>query len=151
MTTSRLLPLVNLFGCLLITGIIVTQWLNERRLDAKIFDLTKNLAGSQELYDLEKSQVAALKNDVAQLKESVESTVVARKESEEALAKLLAERDARSATAASEGQAYQEQVKVWEKAIAERDAKIRDLNGDLMASRARLDEAIARIKAASQR
>ncbi len=152
MSLSRILPIANLVGCLLITGIIVAQWLKERGLDSKIQSLSQQLATTREQYDTEKKRTAALESDVAQLKESVESTVKARKESEDAMAKLIAERDAQNAsTAEAASQANQEQVKIWEKAIADRDEKIRTLNESLTATRARLDEAVAKLKAAGAR
>lgn len=151
MTTSRFLPLLNLAGCLLITGIILAQWLKERGLDTRIEHLNKQLVSTREQYEAEKKRAAALDNDISQLKESVESTVKAHKETEDALAKLVAERDAQAATVATANQFSQEQVKVWEKAIADRDEKIHTLSSGLTATRARLDEAIAELKAAGAR
>ncbi len=155
MTTSRFLPIANLIGCLLITGIIVAQWLKERGLDSRIEGLNQQLVVSRDQYEGEKTRAAALERDVSQLKESVESTVKARKETEDAMAKMIADREALAAVAASSAantnQAAQDQVKTWEKAIADRDVKIKDLNASLTASRERLDEAIAKLKAAGAR
>lgn len=155
MSLSRILPIANLVGCLLITGVIVAQWLKERGLDSKIHGLSQQLVVSRGQYDAEKKRTAALESDVGQLKESIESTVKARKETEDALAKLIAEREAQTAAAATAtttlNQANQEQVKIWEKAIADRDEKIRSLGESLTATRARLDEAVTKLKAAGAR
>ena len=155
MTTSRFLPIANLIGCLLITGIIVAQWLKERGLDSRIEGLNQQLVASRDQYEGEKTRAAALERDVSQLKESVESTVKARKETEDAMAKMIADREALAAVAASSAantnQAAQDQVKTWEKAIADRDVKIKDLNASLTATRERLDEAITKLKAAGAR
>ncbi|MEO5716599.1 MAG: hypothetical protein ABIT37_24180 [Luteolibacter sp.] len=152
MSLSRILPIANLVGCLLITGIIVAQWLKERGLDSKIHGLNQQLVATRDQYDAEKKHTAALESDVAQLKESIESTVKSRKETEDALAKLIAERDAQAAASATTlNQANQEQVKIWEKAIADRDGKIRDLSASLTATRARLDDAVENLKAAGAR
>lgn len=155
MTTNRLLPIVNLVGCLLITGIIFAQWLKERGLDTRIGELNKQLTATRDQYETEKTRAAALENDVAQLKESLTATVQARKDADDAMAKLIAERDAQTAElnaqTAGLATAQQEQVKVWEKAIAERDAKIRELNTGLTAARERLNEAIAKLKEAGAR
>lgn len=155
MTTSRFLPIANLIGCLLITGIIVAQWLKERGLDSRIEGLNQQLVVSRDQYEGEKTRAAALERDVSQLKESVESTVKARKETEDAMAKMIADREALAAVAASSAantnQAAQDQVKTWEKAIADRDVKIKDLNASLTATRERLDEAITKLKAAGAR
>jgi len=147
-TLRRFLPILNLFGCLLISGIIVFQWLKERGLETRITVLQGQLAGSRELYQAEKLRVAALENDVVQLKESIESSARAGKQAEAALATAIAERDAQSTGLAT---ANQEQVDVWQKAIAERDEKIRSLGTSLAATRERLDEAVTQLKAAGAR
>ena len=155
MTTSRFLPIANLIGCLLITGIIVAQWLKERGLDTRIDELNQQLVAAHDLYEGEKIHADALANDVSQLKESVESTVKARKETEEALFRITAERDAMAASAnaaaTTANQSSQEQVKIWQKAIADRDAKILELNSTLTATRERLNEAISKLKEAGAR
>lgn len=148
MTLRRFLPILNLVGCLLISGIIVFQWLKERGLETRITVLQGQLAGSRELYQAEKLRVAALENDVVQLKESIESSARAGKQAEAALATAIAERDAQSTGLAT---ANQEQVDVWQKAIAERDEKIRSLGTSLAATRERLDEAVTQLKAAGAR
>jgi len=147
-TLRRFLPILNLVGCLLISGIIVFQWLKERGLETRITVLQGQLAGSRELYQAEKLRVAALENDVVQLKESIESSARAGKQAEAALATAIAERDAQSTGLAT---ANQEQVDVWQKAIAERDEKIRSLGTSLAATRERLDEAVTQLKAAGAR
>jgi predicted nucleic acid-binding Zn-ribbon protein len=150
-TTSRFLPLLNLAGCLLITGIILAQWLKERGLDARIDSLQHQLLATRGQYEDEKKRVVALEHDITQLKESIESTVQARKETEDAMAKMIAEQQARAATMATANQSNLEQAKVWEKAIADRDEKIRALSSALAATRQRLDEAIAKLKEAGAR
>ena len=151
MTSSRFLPLLNLAGCLLITGIILAQWLKERGLDSRIKELNHQLAVTREERDIERKRATALENDVAQLKDSIESTVQARKETEDAMAKLVADGQAQAATIASAHQSNQEQVKIWEKAIADRDVKIRELNTNLTTTRERLNEAITKLKEAGAR
>lgn len=151
MNPSRFLPLLNLVGCLLITGIIVAQWLKERGLDARIDLLNQQLVSTRDQYELEKKRAVALEHDIVQLKESIEAIVKARKEDEDAMAKKIAEHQAQLATVATANQSNQEQVKIWEKAIADRDEKIRALNAGLAATRERLDEAIAKLKAAGGR
>ncbi len=151
MTLSRFLPLLNLVGCLLITGVILAQWLKERGLDTQIGKLNQQLAAAHDERDAEIKRSAALENDIVQLKASIESTVYARQQTEAALAKLTAETQAHAANAATASQSNQEQAKLWETAIAERDTKIRELNAELTSTRRRLDEAIARLKQAGAR
>jgi chromosome segregation ATPase len=150
-TPSRFLPILNLVGCLLITGVILAQWLKERGLDTRIKELNQQLVTTREQHDAEKTRAAALENDIAQLKAAIESTVQARNETEDAMAKLVAESQAQDASVASTHQANLEQVKKWEAAIAERDAKIRELNSSLGTTRELLDKAIARLKEAGAR
>ena len=151
MTASRFLPLLNLVGCLLISGIILAQWLKERGLNAKIDYLNRQLVFSREQSEAETKRATALEHDIVQLKDSIESTVKARKETEDAMAKMIADQKAQIDIVATANQSNQEQVKIWEKSIADRDEKIRVLDAGLTATRARLDEAIAKLKAAGAR
>lgn len=151
MTTSRFLPLLNLAGCLLITGIILAQWHQERGLDTRIKELNQQLVATREQHGAEKKRATVLENDIAQLKESIESTVLARKETEDAMAKLAAGCLAHAATVAATNQSNLEQMKIWENAIDDRDAKIRELNSSLTTTRERLNEAIAKLKDAGAR
>ena len=148
MTTSRFLPLLNLAGCLVITGIILAQWLKERGLEEKIDSLHQQLTVTRDQFEAETTRASALENDVAQLKESLESTVRAKHEIEAAMAKLITERETQTAGLAT---ATQQQAKLWENALAERDEKIRTLNSGLTATRDRLEEAISKLKAAGAR
>lgn len=148
MKPSRILPIVNLIGCLLITGIIVAQWVKERGLGSRIETLTRQVADACGQYETERDRAAALERDVAQLKEAVESTVKARRDAEETMAKTLAERDAQAAELAA---ATTKQIAAWEAAIKARDERIRSLDADLAATRKRLDEAVRTLKAASAR
>lgn len=151
MTISRFLPILNLVGCLLITGIIVAQWFKERELDARIQQANLQLASTREQLDAEKKRSSTLENDISQLKESIESTVRAKKETEDAMAKMIAETESQAAAVATTHQSNLEQVKIWEKAIADRDARIRELNSSLAGTRERLDEAITKLKKAGAR
>jgi chromosome segregation ATPase len=147
--------MLNLVGCLLITSIIVAQWLKEQGLDSRIDTLNQQLVAARDQYDTEKGRATALEGDVAQLKESVESTVKARKEAEDNLAKMVAERDAQNAAAANNVAAVNETIesqgKQWKEALAERDAKIKELSASLTATRSRLDEAVSKLKEAAAR
>ena len=148
MTTSRFLPLLNLAGCLILTGLVISQWLKERDLGRQITGLSQQLHTTRDQYDSEKIRATALESDIAQLKESIESAAAARKETEAALAKMTAEYEA--AVPAAQ-QTLQAQTALWEKAIAERDAKLGELATTLTATRKRLDEAISKLKQAATR
>lgn len=148
MTTRRLLPLLNVAGCLLLTGIVIFQWLRERDLGQRLTGLTQQLATARGQYDSEKIRTTALESDIAQLKAATETTVKAREETEAALAKITAERDSQVSTTQ---QSHQDQAALWEKAIADRDTKLTELATTLTATRKRLDEAIAKLKQAATR
>lgn len=148
MRASRILPVVNLLGCLAITCIIVAQWLRELAKNERIREIRTELAESSALAEAESKRADALMSDVEQLKESIEATVAARREAEEAMSKAIAERDARLEETMK---AAQSQLETWQKAIDERDEKIRQLNSDLVATRKRLNEAIAKLKEAGAR
>ena len=148
MTTRRLLPLLNLAGCLILTGLVISQWLKERDLGRQITGLTQQLHTTRDQYDSEKIRSTALESDIAQLKESIESAAAARKETEAALAKMIAEHEA--AVPAAQ-QTLQAQTALWEKAIADRDTKLGELATTLTATRKRLDEAISKLKQAATR
>lgn len=148
MTTSRFLPILNLVGCLLITGIVLAQWLKERGLDRKIDTLGKELVVSREETAEARKRATALESDVSQLKASIEETMKARQEAEAAVEKITAEHNTQMETVAT---ASGEQVKTWEAALAARDEKIRELGAALSASRERLNEAVAKLKEAGAR
>lgn len=151
MTTSRFLPLLNLVGCLLISGLVLAQWHKERGLHTRIKELNQQLVAAGEQHDAAMKRATALENDIAQLKDAIESTAQARTEMADAMTKLVAESQAHAATVATTNQSNLEQVKIWENAIADRDAKIRELNSSLTATRERLNEAIAKLKEAGAR
>ena len=148
MTTRRLLPLLNLAGCLILTGLVIFQWLKERDLGQRLTGITQQLHTTRDQYDSEKIRATALESDIAQLKAATESTVKAREETETALAKMTAERDSQVTTTQ---QTHQAQAALWEKAITDRDAKLGELATTLTATRKRLDEAISKLKQAATR
>ena len=148
MKASRILPVLNLIGCLAITGIIVTQWLREVRHNEKIERLGNELSDARALAEAERKRADTLQGDVDQLKDSVESIMQARREAEEDMAARIAASDARVEETAK---AAEEQIASWQKAVADRDARIRQLDSQLAATRERLDEAIGKLKEAGAR
>lgn len=151
MNTNRILIIANLFGCLAISGIILVQWLRESGLAYQLRTTTARLEAVFEEKETERKRAGGLENDVAQLKESIESMAKSRAETEEAIEKLVAEQEARAADSVNASQAGQEQAKAWEQALAERDQKIRELNESLVSTRRKLDEAVEKLKAAGAR
>lgn len=148
MKASRVLPILNLLGCLLISGIIVVQWLREIAWNERLGNLRKELAESREQTMAEAKRADSLQSDVDQLKESVEATVAERRKTEEEMGKAIAERDAKTAGIVEEAKT---QIETWRKAVSERDAAIGKLNTELRKTRQRLDEAIEKLKKAGAR
>ena len=91
MTTSRFLPILNLVGCLLITGVLLAQWLKERGLDERIDTLGKELVAAHGKTTEAEKRATALESDVTQLKGAIEATTKARQEAEEAASRITAE------------------------------------------------------------
>ena len=90
---------------------------------------------------------AALERDITVLKESIEAT----QQAAEAAARSLAEKEQATTQLQTELSAAREQVTTWEGALKARDERIHALEENLAATRRRLDEAIAKLKAAGAR
>jgi hypothetical protein len=144
---SRVLPILNAIGCLVLTGVIVIQWQRERAAGASLAKLKTELAAAHDLAADEAKRATNLERDIVVLKESIEAT----QKAAEASARLMEEKTTQSAGLETEISAAREQVKTWEAAIAARDEKLLALDAELTATRKRLDEAIAKLKEASAR
>lgn len=145
MTTSRILPIINVIGCFLVTGVVIGQWIKERRVNGEIRNLRMEITSTQENYEKEHKRAETLQGDVNQLKDSIEAMAKAKVEFEASLTKDAEEHNARMQ---AENATVQEQTQIWQKAIADRDEVIAKLNSNLSATRARLDEAVSKLKKA---
>lgn len=143
----RTLPILNAIGCLALTVLVGTQWRKERALDGALAGMSSDLATARAQSGDESKRRAALERDVAVLKEAIEAS----QQAAEASARTLAASDQTNVRLQADLTAAREQVAAWETAVTARDARIRVLDGDLAAARRRLDEAIARLKAAGAR
>lgn len=144
---SRVLPILNLVGCLALTGLVVLQWKQERALDSQVGKLQTELTAAHDATATEAKRATALQRDIEVLKESIEAI----QKSAEAAAQSLAENESHAAELQTELSAAREQILEWQAAIAARDEKLGSLNTELVATRKRLDEAIAKLKAAGAR
>jgi len=144
-TTSRILPIINVIGCFLVTGVVIGQWIKERRVNGEIRNLRMEITSTQENYEKEHKRAETLQGDVNQLKDSIEAMAKAKVEFEASLTKDAEEHNARMQ---AENATVQEQTQIWQKAIADRDEVIAKLNSNLSATRARLDEAVSKLKKA---
>ena len=144
---SRLLPLLNLIGCLALTGLVVVQWRRERSLDGALVNLKSQLAEAHHQASENAKRRSALEHDSIVLKESLEAT----QKAAETAGRELAEKQQLVAQLQTETVAIREQLTAWEDAVKQRDDRIRALEEQLTKTRAKLDEAIARLKEAAAR
>lgn len=145
--TVKVLPILNAAGCLFLVGFIFVQWKGGQDLQSELHEARKNeILAKNEKVEIEK-RTFQLQSDVDGLKASVESINKTAEEAEKALAEKSAQADALN-TGLTQAQ---DQFKQWEEAIKARDAKIGELNTALVATRKRLDEAIAKLKEAGAR
>lgn len=144
---SRVLPILNLIGCLALTGLVVVQWRKERAMDGTLAGLKSELSTAKRQAAEDAKHRAALERDIAVLKESIEATQKAAETSD----RNFAEKDQLATQLQTEIAAAREQVAAWEAALKQRDERIRALDADLTKTRARLDEAVIRLKAAGAR
>jgi chromosome segregation ATPase len=144
---SRVLPVLNLIGCLALTGLVVVQWRKERSLDGALSGLKTELATARHQAAEDAKHRTALERDISVLKESIEAT----QQAAESSARNLAEKDQLVNQLQTANASAREQVAVWEDAVKQRDERIQALDADLGKTRARLDEAIQRLKESGAR
>jgi septal ring factor EnvC (AmiA/AmiB activator) len=144
--TTRSLTFWNAFGCLLLAAVVVMQWRREHRLDEQLRGAQTELAATRDqLADATEKRIG-LERDIKLLKESLESA----QQALEASVKESATHKEQADRVSEEVSEVRQQVAIWEDAIKRRDEKIQDLDGQLIATRQRLDEAVKRLKAGSQ-
>lgn len=150
----KALPILNAVGCLFLAAFIVVQWKQTQSLDKQL--RASRLAErtvQNEKVEVE-NRVTQLLVDVDQLKGAVEEM---KKELDEAKKKAL--QDEENLNFLHRGLTFnmahftnlEQAVAVRDQAIAERNARISELNGSIVATRKRLDEAIAQLKQAGAR
>jgi predicted nucleic acid-binding Zn-ribbon protein len=145
--SSRVLTILNALGCLALTGLIAMQWLRERDLESEITTIAKDRdSARKEVHSLE-SRRAALERDIALLKDSLAAT----QQAAESAARELTEKSAITHQLETDLATARSQIEAWETAVKERDTRITTLQTELTKTRARLDEAIAKLKQASAR
>lgn len=145
--TPRTLPLINAIGCLVLTGVVVVQWRRERAMNDDFAQTKARLSLSLQQTDEEVKRRTALERDIVVLKETIESA----QKAAEVSTRDIVEKDRTVTQLQAELTAAREQVTVWEAAMKTRDEQIRTLDNNLAATRKRLEEAIAKLKAAGAR
>lgn len=143
----RLLPILNAIGCLVLTGLVAFQWSKERTSHQAFRNLRVKLAETSAQHTASVTRSTALERDITVLKDAIEST----QQAAEAAARDNATQSAQTSQLEETLAVAKNQTQAWETALSERDAKIKQLNSDLVATRRRLDEAIAKLKATAAR
>jgi chromosome segregation ATPase len=144
---SRILPMLNLLGCLALTGLVVMQWRRERSLDGRLVNLKSQLEAANHQANEESKHRAALERDITVLKESIEAT----QKAAETAARELEEKEQLVTQLQAANTAAHEQLTSWEDAVKQRDERIREIEAQLAKTRAKLDDAVSRLKEAAAR
>ena len=141
---GRGLALVNAAGCLVLGLLLILQWRKELTLVERIENLKASVVAVRDQHAAARERAEMLDSEQELLKQSITSM----QHAAEATAKQLAERDTQVAELTARTAALDAQIKTWQAAISLRDERLRTLNADLTSTRRRLDEAIAKLKAA---
>jgi hypothetical protein len=144
---ARVLPLINAIGCILLTVLVVVQWRSDHESRLARQNLLKRIAAGEARAAEDARHRAALERDIALLKESIEAGQQA---SEKAASRLERSQQMNEALQ-SEMTEARGQLEAWEKAVAQRDERIKTLDAELVRTRKRLEEAIARLREAGAR
>ncbi len=154
MSTARFLPLINAIGCVVLVGFILIQWRGGQALSRELHESrSREILEKNARMDAEKMS-RQLQADLDGLKASIDSIQQAAAEAE----KNMAAKEEEAKGLAGLVTQAQDQIKTWEEAvkardeaIVQRDTKLKDLNETLVATRQRLDEAVAELKKAGAR
>jgi chromosome segregation ATPase len=144
---ARTLTWINAIGCLLLVALVVVQWRGEYVLGREVAVLRTSLAEANAKLAEETTRCVALERDLQVLKDAAEQSGKA-VESGKSSAMT---KDARIAELESALKRAGGDVDKWQSAIAQRDDRIRKLDAELNEARRRLNEAVAKLKAAGAR
>jgi len=151
---ARILTWLNAAGCLVLAGFILFQWRGSRLLTEQLEQSRAAAIHEKNArFDAEKL-TRQLQSDIDGLKASIDSIqqaaataerdMAAKEEEVKGMAGLLDQARERIRT-------WEEAVKARDEAIAARDARLKELDAALLATRKRLDEAVAALKKAGAR
>ncbi len=134
--------MLNAIGCLILAAVVFTQWAKESRTDDAMTQLRLEIADARHLAETETKRASDLERDIAVLKQSFEAT---------RLAAIASQKSSGVSNMQDQLDESRRQIESWKTAIATRDARILEMESDLIATRRRLDEAIVRLKQAGAR
>lgn len=143
----KVLPILNAIGCLFLVGFIIIQWNGSQKLDSALRDARLSERNAQNEKIQVEQRVVQMQVDVDTLKSSIESIRAGeeklKKEIEDGKELVHLQHTGLTFSAAH--------LNALEEAVTERNARITELNTSLVATRKRLDEAIAELKKAGAR
>ncbi len=155
------LVIVNAIGCLALAGFIVVQWLDGHATEAKLEQAQKETILEKNGRTEAEHKVKLFESDIAGLKASIESLQQASDLAQKELAEKNSMVDAANKTLTdAEGKVkeWEDALKARDEAIAQRDEKLveaskklTEANSTILATRKRLDEALAELKKAGAR
>lgn len=163
MRASKLpaLVIINAAGCLALAGFILLQWFEGHATEAKLEQARKEIILEKNARLEAEHRAKLFESDITGLKASIESI----QKASELAQKELGEKNALVDAANQSLQDAQGKVKEWEDAVKKRDEaitlrdskltelteKLKESNASLLATRKRLDEAVAELKKAGAR
>lgn len=143
----RTITWINAIGCLVLVTLVVVQWRGEYVSGRELASLRTSLAEANAKTAEETARCVALERDLQVLKEAAEQSGKA-VESGKSVAMT---KDARIAELEAALKQAGGDVGKWQAAIAQRDDRIRKLEAEVAEARRRLNEAVAKLKAAGAR
>jgi len=142
----RTLPILNAIGCLALTGVVVAQWRKERSLDESLNTARGELTTARSLAATATTERDSMARDITVLKDALSATQLAA----ETTTHSLTESNQLVTTLQTDLTTARAQVTTWQAALTTRDERLRALDAQLAATRQRLNEAVAKLKGATQ-
>jgi hypothetical protein len=144
---ARTITWINAIGCLVLVALVVVQWRGEYVSGRELANLRTSLAEANAKTAAETARCVALERDLQVLKEAAEQSGKAVESSKS----VTMTKDARIVELEAALKQAGGDVDKWQAAIAQRDDRIRKLEDEVAEARRRLNEAVAKLKAAGAR
>ena len=144
---ARTITWVNAIGCLALVALVVVQWRGEYVSGRELAHLRTSLAEANTKAAEETARCVALERDLQVLKDAAEQSGKAVESSKS----VAMTKDARIVELEAAIKQAGGDVDKWQAAIAQRDDRIRKLEAEVAEARRRLNEAVAKLKAAGAR
>jgi len=150
---ARWFTILNAVGCLILAGFIFVQWLGGEKLEDELQAARRQAAEEGEARAEAEKHAAGLSSDIEGLKTSIDS--IRRDAAEQVQATKeqaghAQELHANLVQAQEQMKLMDEAIKARDEAIKGRDAKLKEYSDALLATRKRLDEAVAKLKEAAK-